>query len=335
MFPHPRSVDTGPRPSSGTPVRPPVVSAAAPRHLGRLLAAALGYLLALGLTGLVFVWTGGGQQVDGELVPRLYGPDGYPRSIALARPARSLLSLVEDPAVLAVLLLSVLLVGALGRRLLAALAGIAAALCSVAGTAIVKLAVPRPDLGIDGSTTHNSFPSGHVAAATGLVFAYLFVLPAWARWLAAIPATAVVTAVASATMIAGWHRFSDALGAILLTSMLSCLAAAALAPGCGAGRAGRGGGRAARMRRGGGPARRPGAAHRRPAGRRVRRPVDGVDGGRPAPGGPAPAPARDPARCAARAGPRPVPVRRPRSAFPVCYTPVTRRGPDRQPSDRR
>ena len=57
----------------------------------------------------------------------------------------------------------------------------------------------------------------------------MLVLPGWARRWLAVPGAAGVAVIASATMIAGWHRFSDVLGGVLLGVTVFCLAAAALA----------------------------------------------------------------------------------------------------------
>jgi membrane-associated phospholipid phosphatase len=224
MFPDPIPGTDHRQSPPATAARWSAVPGPARGYRGRLLAAALGYLLVLGLTGLVFVWTRGGQWLDGRLVPRL-GTGGYPRHTALTTPAQALLSFVADPLVPAVLLLGMLLVGALSGRLPAGVAGAAATLGTVAGAEVLKLAIPRPDLAVAGSTVHNSFPSGHVAGAAGLVLAFMRVLPVRARWWFAVPGTAAVSAVAAATMIVNWHRFSDALGAVALASALSCLAA--------------------------------------------------------------------------------------------------------------
>jgi membrane-associated phospholipid phosphatase len=193
---------------------------------GRLLVAALGYLLALGLTTLLFVRTRGGQLVDGGLTP--HAAYGYVRQTALTGPAARILALAGDPLLLALLLLAVLLVGTLGGRALAAVAGIGVVLCSVTGARVLKLAIVRPDLAVDGWGTHNSFPSGHVAGATGLLLAFMLVLPVGARRWLALPGAVGVSVVAAATMVAGWHRFSDTIGGALLASLLCCLAAAVL-----------------------------------------------------------------------------------------------------------
>ncbi|MGI5211442.1 phosphatase PAP2 family protein [Plantactinospora sp. CA-290183] len=192
-----------------------------------LLGAALGFLIALALTCRVFVSTPGGQRLDGWLLPRAERGGGYEQRSRFLEPAKSVLTGFGDWKVLATLLVLVFLVALLTRRPWAGVAGVALFLCSGAGAAVLKLMVVRPDLGVEGSTTHNSFPSGHVAAATSLLLAFLLVLPGSARWWLAVPGGVGVSVVAAATMIAGWHRFSDVLGGVLLSAALCCLAAAA------------------------------------------------------------------------------------------------------------
>ncbi|WP_405431933.1 phosphatase PAP2 family protein [Micromonospora sp. NBC_00617] len=214
--------------SSPDPARAvPSGRAAVPPGL-RLLAAAVCFLLALGLTGLLFVWTDRGQWVDGLLLPRAERGGGYEQPGDLFGPATVVLRHFGRPTLLAALLGGVLVVGLLGRRLRAGVVGVGMVLCAVATAGAVKSALPRPDFAIEGSTTHNSFPSGHVAVATALVLAYLLVLPGWARRWLVVPGAAGVSVIGPATMIAGWHRFSDVLGGVLLSAALFCLAAAAL-----------------------------------------------------------------------------------------------------------
>lgn len=216
------------RPTPG-PARPlPHAGAAVPLGL-RLLAAALSGLVALTLTAAVFVRTYPGQWLDGVLVPRAERGGGYEQQTVLVGPARTVLATFGSPSLIAALLGVVLLVGVLRRRLVAGVVGVGMVVCAVLLAGAVKSELPRPDLQILSSTTHNSFPSGHVAAATALLLAFMLVLPGWARrWLAA-PGAVGVSVIASATMIAGWHRFSDVLGGVLLGVTLFCLAAAGLA----------------------------------------------------------------------------------------------------------
>ncbi|GIH16233.1 hypothetical protein Raf01_44050 [Rugosimonospora africana] len=180
-------------------------------------------------TAVAFIGTSAGQWLDGQLVPRVYWDSADPGRGRLIEPALTLLYSVEDPLVLGVLILSVILLAVLRRRARAGFAGIAALLCSAGGSAVLKTVVPRPDLSVAGSTAHNSFPSGHVAAATGLLLALLLALPDRARWWLAAPGALVVSAIGTAAMIAGWHRFSDVIGGVALASLSCCLAAAALA----------------------------------------------------------------------------------------------------------
>jgi membrane-associated phospholipid phosphatase len=194
----------------------------------RLLVAALGYLVALVLTCWVFLWTRAGQWLDGVLLPRAERGGGYEQPTVLVDPAKTMLATFDSPAVLTILLGSVLLAGLLGRRPLAGVVGVGMVLGAVAVADAVKSALSRPDYQIESSTAHNSFPSGHVTAATALLLAFMLVLPGWARRWLAVLGGAGVSVVASATMIAGWHRFSDSLGGVLLAAVLFCLTAAVL-----------------------------------------------------------------------------------------------------------
>lgn len=175
-------------------------------------------LLALVATCALFVWTPFGQQLDQHLFDRA------DRGSAALSWATSLLAVVGDPLVLVGLLAAVVAVGALGGRLRPALAGAAAFAATVAGARLLKVLLPRPDLDVAGSTTHNSFPSGHVAAAAGLLVAVLLTLPPRARWWCAVPGAVGVAAVGAATVVAGWHRLSDVVGAVLWAAACGCAA---------------------------------------------------------------------------------------------------------------
>jgi membrane-associated phospholipid phosphatase len=215
--------------STPGPSRPlPHARAAVPLGL-RLLAAALCGLFALTLTTVVFVRTYPGQWLDGVLLPRAERGGGYEQQTVLVDPAKTVLAAFGSPTLIAALLGALLLVGAFRRRLVAGVVAVGVVVSTVLVAGAVKSALPRPDLQIESSTTHNSFPSGHVAAATALLLAFVLVLPGWARRCLAVPGAMGVSVVASATMIAGWHRFSDVLGGVLLAVTLFCLAAAALA----------------------------------------------------------------------------------------------------------
>ncbi|MFC4000473.1 phosphatase PAP2 family protein [Prauserella oleivorans] len=180
-------------------------------------------LLALGVCYVLFVWTTGGRVLDEWI--------GLSTSDVAVQPNRSgfaqaVLAWSGDPLVLAGLLVVVALVGAVSGRLGPGLLGIAIVGGSVVGARLLKLILIRPDLGIEASTTHNSFPSGHVAAAAGLVLAALYAMPTRARWWCAIPGAVAVSTVGAATVAVGWHRPSDVLGGVLTATALCLLTAA-------------------------------------------------------------------------------------------------------------
>lgn len=83
------------------------------------------------------------------------------------------------------------------------------------GAEVLKLALTRPGFSVD--TVANSFPSGHVAAVTGLAVGLLVGVPGgpWrpAALLVAGPAVALT---GLATVVLEWHRPSDVLGSMLL-----------------------------------------------------------------------------------------------------------------------
>ena len=85
----------------------------------------------------------------------------------------------------------------------------------------------RPYLGDLGYTV-NSFPSGHVTAATALVVATLLLwppaLPRGAPWVAG----GVVLAACVASVVGHAHRPSDALASVLLVGSVTCLTCALL-----------------------------------------------------------------------------------------------------------
>jgi membrane-associated phospholipid phosphatase len=190
---------------------------------GRFLAAAFACLLALGVTAAVFVWTPGGQSFDTALLPMSERGASYEQGTALLEPAKAVLAFFGDELVLGVVLLAAVLVS---RRLWTSVAAVGVVLGSVAAARVLKAVVVRPDLGVPGSSTHNSFPSGHVAAATALLLAFLLVLPPVARRIVLVPGVVLVLVVAAATMITGWHRLSDLVGGALVAGVLYCLAAA-------------------------------------------------------------------------------------------------------------
>lgn len=202
---------------------------AAVRHRRRrAVRAAFAYLVVLGLTCLVFVWTPPGQRLDAWLLPRADRGGGFEQRDMPVDGAVSVLSLLGEPVLLGAFLVVILLLGVLRRRWRLGVAGAGVVLGSTLVANVLKAAIPRPELGVPGSTTHNSFPSGHVTVATSLLLAVLLVVPARARGWVALLGTAGVSVVGAATMIAGWHRFSDLVGGLLVSAAVLGLALALL-----------------------------------------------------------------------------------------------------------
>lgn len=92
-------------------------------------------------------------------------------------------------------------------------------------TQAIKHLVARPDLGY-GAT--ESLPSGHTTLVFSLALAAVLVAPRRLRWLVAMGAAAVGGLTGIATVIAGWHRPSDAVAALLVTAAWGALVSAVI-----------------------------------------------------------------------------------------------------------
>ncbi|RKW71395.1 phosphatase PAP2 family protein [Galactobacter caseinivorans] len=126
-----------------------------------------------------------------------------------------------------VLPLAVGLIGAAGVLISAVVRRqVVVPLIAVAGGGAAMLAtqflkhdfLTRPDLGVSAANM-NSFPSGHSTAAAAAVLALLLAAPRAARpWIAMLGS--VLAGVAGAgTLVMGWHRPSDIVGAFLVVAL--------------------------------------------------------------------------------------------------------------------
>ncbi len=136
--------------------------------------------------------------------------------------AHALLTMISATSVLLVGLVIAALT-ALVRGLRAAALGASGGAVVLVGAEVLKLALTRPDLTIDALA--NSFPSGHVAAVTGLTVALMLVTPSgrW-RWCALLPAVPAVVLTGLATVVLQWHRPSEVLGSMLLGVVVGVIA---------------------------------------------------------------------------------------------------------------
>lgn len=81
----------------------------------------------------------------------------------------------------------------------------------------------RADL-VDGFTAPvNSFPSGHTTVVAAGVGALCLVSPRWMRPLVVPLGAFAVTLTGASTVVAGWHRPSDVVGAVLVTTVWTSL----------------------------------------------------------------------------------------------------------------
>lgn len=122
----------------------------------------------------------------------------------------TVLNVISIPVVL-LLIVVVAVIGLVRRRLAVGIAA-AVVVLGAGGTAtLFKRIAGRPE--IAGSTTPNSFPSGHAAIALAALFAVLMVTPRRFRPALTLIGTAYAVLVANQTVVFGWHRVSDIVGA--------------------------------------------------------------------------------------------------------------------------
>jgi membrane-associated phospholipid phosphatase len=91
---------------------------------------------------------------------------------------------------------------------------------NASGRVLKVYVLPRSDLGLTESApaTLNSLPSGHTTAAFSIGVAALFVVPPVLRSVTAAAGIVFSSAVAIATLSAGWHRVADSLASFFLVT---------------------------------------------------------------------------------------------------------------------
>lgn len=184
-------------PPSPEDARGPSVS----RRLRWGVLAGVGFVI-VPLVYAVAVLTPVGQRVEDSALGGVRETDLFGSDTAL--------NVISVPVIL--LLVIVIAAVALARRRLAV--GLAAGLVVLAsaGTStLVKRIAVRPE--IAQSTTPNSFPSGHATIALAALFAVLMVTPRRFRPLVLLVGAAYAVFVANQTVVYGWHRVSDIVGA--------------------------------------------------------------------------------------------------------------------------
>lgn len=76
---------------------------------------------------------------------------------------------------------------------------------------------------VDGVVASNSFPSGHTTVVAAGVGALCLVSPRWMRPLVVPLGAFAVTLTGASTVVAGWHRPSDVVGAVLVVAVWTAL----------------------------------------------------------------------------------------------------------------
>lgn len=198
--PNPTTVPTPQRPVRGSAVRGP---------------AALTAVAALALGG-VLVWfvllTPLGQRLDERAMNTVVA--GRETQLQVL----SVLGYVSIGAIGIVSIVCVALALSRGRVPLAVGALTIIAGANVTTQVLKHVLLQRADL-VDGVVASNSFPSGHTTVIASGVGALCLVSPRWMRPLVVPVGAFAVALTGASTVVAGWHRPSDVVGAVLVTTV--------------------------------------------------------------------------------------------------------------------
>ena len=193
------------------------------RTTTRLLGLAVASAVVVVLTHFLRIFTPWGQRWD---------DDAYLEALQLPASLQAacnvLLSTLRIPT-LSALLVACVVITAYRRQILTGLVIACAFTAAVASAEVLAVVVPRPDLAADLSALvdnagANTFPSGHATIATALSLAFVTVVAPRGRPWAAGFGLVFTLAIAGSTVIAGWHRPSDAVGGIALAAAWMSLA---------------------------------------------------------------------------------------------------------------
>lgn len=189
----------------------------------RFAIAAVVFLAAVVCLYLLFVQTSWGQTFDSEAY---LGRSSLGRAFTLFD--TTILEFVSKGSIA---LVSLIYIGvAVARRCV--FAGIVVVLTfwtAVVSAELLKHFLPRPDLTpltaeMPKQFVFDTYPSGHTTIGTSVALAAVILVPArWRPW-TAVAAGFVSGSYATAVLYGGWHRPSDAIGGILMTSGYMCIA---------------------------------------------------------------------------------------------------------------
>jgi hypothetical protein len=191
----------------------------------RLLLGALVCAVLLVVGYIFLVSTSWGQQLD---------DDAYLGRNALSRRVIGLdaavLDLVNKAGLLAATVI-ILVIAAVRRCMFVGLIAVLAFGCAVVGAEVLKYQLPWQalvpnDRLLEPRFQTGTYPSGHATIGTSFALSLLLVSPSrWRPWLA-VAAACLSAAFATGVLFAGWHRPSDALGALAWSGLCMTIAAA-------------------------------------------------------------------------------------------------------------
>ena len=192
----------------------------------RLLLGALGCAVLLIGSYFVFVSLPWGHQFDDDAY---FGRKALSRTVV--KLDSEVLALVSKSTLL-IAAMVLIVIGILRRCALAGVIATAGFGCAVVGAEVLKDVLPWRALVPDdawlegGLQADNSFPSGHATIGTSLALSLLFVSSSrWRPWLA-VAAGCLSATFATAVLFTGWHRPSDALGALAWSGLCITVATA-------------------------------------------------------------------------------------------------------------
>jgi hypothetical protein len=141
-----------------------------------------------------------------------------------------MLDLVNRAALLAAAIV-LLIISTVRRCILVGAISVAGFGCAVVGAEMLKHALPwraldSRDFLLESSFQRDTYPSGHATIGTSIVLGLLLVSSSrWRPWLA-VAGGSISSTFVTGVLFAGWHRPSDAIGALAWSGVCMSVAAA-------------------------------------------------------------------------------------------------------------
>ncbi|MBX9246946.1 phosphatase PAP2 family protein [Actinotalea ferrariae] len=166
--------------------------------------------IGVAVTWQFFVLSTTGRALDvGALEGAAFGRN------TLWRAAEQVLDVVSVPLLAAVLLATTLLAVVRRRVVLAVQVAVIMGGANLTTQVLKHWLLDRPDVGI-GDQLLATLPSGHTTAAASVATAFVLVVPRRIRPAVAVVGTVYTVVTGVSTLVAGWHRPSDVVAAVLV-----------------------------------------------------------------------------------------------------------------------